>query len=85
MKRAIRGAGGIDVLSFAGPREMLDASDQRNYWAHGWTAIMITDTAFLRNPRYHTIRDTADTLDYRRMSRVVDGTFNAVLALARER
>jgi hypothetical protein len=84
VKRAMRGARGVDVLSFAGPREMLDASDQRNYWIRGWTAIMITDTAFLRNPRYHTIGDTAGTLDYERMSRVVDGTFNAVLTLARE-
>lgn len=83
-KRAMRGAGGIDVLSFTGPRAMSDASDQRNYWARGWPAVMITDTAFLRNPRYHTVRDTAETLDYGRMARVVDGVLNAVLALARE-
>ncbi|HYO75342.1 MAG TPA: M28 family peptidase, partial [Thermoanaerobaculia bacterium] len=82
-KRALRGAGGVEVLSFSGPRAMLDASDQRNYWARGWSAVMVTDTAYLRNPRYHTIRDTADTLDYRRMSHVVDGVFSAVIAVAR--
>ena len=42
---------------------------------------MITDTAFLRNPNYHTARDTADTLDYRHGG-VVDGVLNAVLHLS---
>lgn len=38
---------------------------------------MVTDTAFLRNPNYHTIRDTVATLDYQRMAAVVNGIFNA--------
>ena len=77
VKRAIRGAGGVRVVSFTGSRETSDASDQRNYWSHGWPAVIVTDTAFLRNPNYHTIRDTAATLDYDRMARVVDGVFSA--------
>jgi Predicted aminopeptidases len=76
VKAAIRGAGGVAVYSFTGPREMSDASDQRNYWFHGWRAVMVTDTAYFRNPNYHTARDTADTLDFDRMARVVDGVFN---------
>jgi hypothetical protein len=40
---------------------------------------MITDTSFVRNPRYHTPEDTAETLDYERMAGVVDGVCNAVL------
>jgi hypothetical protein len=79
VKRAMVGAGGIRVVSFSGPRETSDASDQRNYWSHGWNAVVITDTAFLRNPNYHTRNDTAETLDYTRMARVVDGVFNAAL------
>ena len=78
----MKGAGGIDVVSFSGPREILDASDHRNYWARGWNAVMITDTAYLRNPNYHTRRDTAETLDYTRMGRVVDGVLNAVWTAA---
>jgi len=78
VKRAIRGAGGIRVLSFTGPRLTLDASDHRNYWSAGWPAVLVTDTAYLRNPNYHTARDTADTLDYAKMARVVDGVFSAV-------
>jgi hypothetical protein len=79
MKAAIRGAGGVDVYSFTGPREMLDASDQRNYWSRGWKAVMVTDTAYLRNPNYHTMRDTSDTLDYDKMARVVNGVFNYIV------
>ena len=81
VKRAMMGAGDLPVVSFSGPRETSDASDHRNYWSHGWSAVMITDTAFLRNPNYHTKRDTADTLDYRAMAGVVDGVLNAVLHL----
>src|SRR4051812_2635336 len=78
LKRGMAGAGGVRVVSFTGPRETSDASDQRNYWANGWPAVMVTDTAFLRNPNYHTSGDTAQTLDYRRMAAAVDGVFNAL-------
>ncbi|SRR5258706_461657 len=80
VKRGIMGAGGINVVSFTGPRETSDASDQRNYWFHGWPAVMVTDTAFLRNPNYHTTHDTAATLDYQRMAAVVNGVFNVAAA-----
>jgi Zn-dependent M28 family amino/carboxypeptidase len=78
LKRAIGGAGGVNVVSFTGPRSMLDASDQRNYWSRGRVGVMVTDTAYLRNPNYHTARDTADTLDYTRMASVVDGVASAI-------
>jgi hypothetical protein len=81
VKNAIRSAGGPPVVSFTGPRSMSDASDHRNYWSRGFKAVMITDTAYLRNPNYHAVGDTADTLDYERMARVVDGVMNAILEL----
>lgn len=82
VERAMRGAGGVPVLSFNGPRALaIDASDQRSYWDRGHPAVMITDTAFLRDPHYHTPGDTAATLDYERMAGVVDGVLNAVLHL----
>lgn len=82
VKRGIAGAGGVRVVSYSGARATSDASDHRNYWSHGWPAVVVTDTAFLRNPNYHTNRDTWDTLDYTRMARVVDGVASAVLELA---
>lgn len=69
MKRAFRGASGVAAVSYNGPAiSGSDASDQRNYWAEGFPAVMVTDTAFLRNPRYHTADDRPETLDYRRMA-----------------
>ena len=39
---------------------------------------MVTDTAFYRNPNYHEVSDTADTLDYDKMAEVVEGLFKAL-------
>ena len=43
-------------------------------------AVMITDTAFFRNPNYHELTDTTDTLDYSRMSEVVAGVYAVLKA-----
>jgi len=48
-------------------------SDHWSFWQIDVPAIMATDTAFFRNPRYHAASDTPDTLDYGRMARVVTG------------
>lgn len=82
VKRAFRGASEVPVYSFNGPAVLSEASDQRNYWAQDWEAVMVTDTAFVRNPNYHSPADTASTLDYRRMAGVVDGIANAVLVFS---
>ncbi|HEV8586709.1 MAG TPA: M28 family peptidase [Methylomirabilota bacterium] len=85
VKRAMQEATDLDVRSMNGPTWVagIDFSDHRSYWAHAYPAVMITDTAFYRNAHYHTARDTADTLDYRRMAEVVRGVHRAVLRLAR--
>jgi Zn-dependent M28 family amino/carboxypeptidase len=79
-----KAAAPLDVRSLLAPASLpgVDFSDHRNYWNEGWDAVMITDSAFYRNPHYHTARDTPDTLDYPRMARVVDGVLAAVLAEA---
>ena len=59
----------------------VDFSDHRNYWKFGYRAVMITDTAFYRNPNYHTEKDTIDTLDFDKMAEVVKGVFNVILGL----
>ena len=85
VKAAMRGGSELPVESINAPRWVpgVDFSDHANYWDRGYPAVMITDTAFYRNPRYHTSGDTADTLDYPRMAKVVQGVFCAVRALAR--
>jgi Zn-dependent M28 family amino/carboxypeptidase len=84
VKSALRGAG-APVRSINAPREVpgIDFSDHANYWNAGMPAVMITDTAFYRNPRYHTALDTPDTLDYAVMAQVVEGVAAAVHTLAR--
>jgi Zn-dependent M28 family amino/carboxypeptidase len=57
-------------------------SDHASFWAHGYSAIMVTDTAPYRYPYYHTPQDTADKLDYERMARVVFGLKAVVQDLA---
>jgi len=39
-------------------------SDHGSFWAVGWKALLLTDTALLRNPHYHKPTDTPATLDY---------------------
>jgi hypothetical protein len=38
-------------------------SDHANFWDEGYQAVMLTDTAFLRNPNYHAPTDTMDSLN----------------------
>ncbi len=48
-------------------------SDHLNYWKFGYEAVMVTDTAFYRNPNYHAHSDTIETLDFGKMQEVVKG------------
>jgi len=57
-------------------------SDQLSFWRAGYPGIMVTDTAFYRNPHYHTPRDTPETLDYPRLARVTRGLAAAFCDLA---
>ncbi len=56
----------------------VDLSDHWAFWQEDYPAIMVTDTAFFRNPNYHMKTDTPDTLDYERFARVVDGLQSVV-------
>lgn len=58
-------------------------SDNWSFWQEGYPAVMITDTAFLRNPHYHLPSDLPETLDYLRMAAVVAGLEEAVRTLSK--
>ncbi len=85
VKRSMRSATDLPVYSINAPSIVpgVDLSDHVSYWRIGYPAVMITDTAFYRNERYHTADDTPETLDYHRMAKVVRGVLAAVLDLAR--
>lgn len=53
-------------------------SDNRSFWEQGYPALMLTDTAFVRNPHYHESTDTPDTLNYGTMAQVTLGVASAM-------
>jgi hypothetical protein len=77
----MRTGGDLPVHSINAPALVpgIDFSDHMSYWQHGLPAVMVTDTAFLRNPHYHMPTDTADTLDFHRMAQVVDGLYRVAV------
>ncbi len=56
-------------------------SDHLSFWRQGYAALMVTDTAFYRNPHYHTARDTPDTLDFEALACVTNGLCQTILEL----
>jgi Zn-dependent M28 family amino/carboxypeptidase len=54
-------------------------SDHASFWDARLPAVMVTDTAFFRNPHYHMPTDTIDTLDFAFMAELVE---SLALALA---
>jgi hypothetical protein len=57
-------------------------SDHQAFWAYGFPALMVTDTAPFRYPHYHTSHDTPEKLDYARLARVVLGLQGALAGIA---
>jgi Zn-dependent M28 family amino/carboxypeptidase len=56
-------------------------SDHASFWDAGLPAVMVTDTAFFRNPNYHLPSDTIDTLDFTFMAELVKSLELALHAL----
>ena len=59
-------------------------SDHASFRDQGFAAIMVTDTAYNRNPHYHRASDTPDKLDYERLARVTLGLKEVLRDLAAE-
>jgi hypothetical protein len=60
----------------------VDWADHKWFWADGYAALMITDTAPYRYPQYHTAQDTPDKLNYPVFARVVAGLHRVLLHLS---
>lgn len=55
-----------EILVVPGPGDNFHEvrlSDHSPFWDNGHKAVMVTDTAFFRNPHYHQPTDTLETLD----------------------
>lgn len=75
-----RGLRSADARTFALPTgfrgEWIPAScrsDHVPFWELGYPAVLVTDTAGLRNPHYHEPSDVPDTLDYEFLAAVSRG------------
>jgi Zn-dependent M28 family amino/carboxypeptidase len=77
LKGVMSGASTLPVYSINTTPKItgVDFSDHRSYWQQDYPAVMVTDTAFMRNHEYHQSGDTFDRLDYTRMAQVVQGVF----------
>ena len=73
----------VPAFTVTDPRlnSLLELSDHLNYWNYGFNAVMINDTAMLRNTNYHREGDTIEKLDLERMTEVVTGCCNAVIKI----
>lgn len=80
--RQVRGLP-IETLSVPGNGALIPAvrlSDHSPFWDLGYPALMVTDTAFFRNPHYHGPTDTIETLNLEFMAKVCEGVIRGVLA-----
>ncbi len=84
----LKAAQTLPICAFLPPADIsaemardLIRSDHINYIQHRIPAVMLTDTAFLRNPNYHQPTDTPDTLDYIEMAKVVEALYHVVINL----
>ena len=70
----------IPTRSFRGPAWIpgVDFSDHLNYWKFGYSAVLITNTAFYRNFSYHTANDKAANLNCGNIGLVVDEVYSAI-------
>ncbi len=55
-------------------------SDNASFWDAGYPAVMITDTAYFRNPYYHTWEDTPEKLNYSMMAELVKNLVKFLLS-----
>jgi Zn-dependent M28 family amino/carboxypeptidase len=81
--RGMRAAGTIPVVSFRAPAIVpgVHFSDHLPFRRRGLPGVLVTDTAFLRNPHYHLPTDTIETLDFPRLGAAVQA-LHGVLAEA---
>ena len=73
----------IKTKKFTAPKSLtgVDFSDHRSYWQFGYDALMITDTAFYRNRNYHEPTDTVETIDFKRMAKVIDSLISGIKSI----
>jgi Zn-dependent M28 family amino/carboxypeptidase len=83
LEAAIKGAGRLPAVTLAVPLggymlPEVRLSDHASFWDEGYPAVMLTDTAFMRNPNYHGPGDVMDHLDLPAMTELTLGLVNFI-------
>ena len=76
----------LELLVVPGNGEAMEEarlSDHSPFWDQGLSALMVTDTGFLRNPNYHLSSDRIETLNFEFMQKVAIGVYHSVVELAK--
>ena len=72
---------GVYNFSLEQGRQLAGMSDQRNYWKFDIPALMINDTSMMRNSNYHKMTDDIDTLDFEKMSEVINSMIRCLKSI----
>jgi len=81
--REFRNHSQVKVWGISIPRIIpgIDFSDHASFWKEGYPAVMVTDTAFYRNPHYHQPTDTYEKLNYPILAEVTKGLYYAIFSM----
>lgn len=76
LEKAFRNNPGLPAVTLTVPLNgwimpAVRLSDHSSFWNEGYPAVMVTDSAFFRNPHYHQPSDTMDKLDFGRIAELV--------------
>lgn len=71
----------VQLISFPDNNDLACLSDHMNFWRFGYNALMINDTSFVRNLNYHQISDTIHTLDFNKMTSVINSSYKAIILI----
>jgi hypothetical protein len=84
VKNGLKAGCSVPVETLTAPSIVpgVSLSDHASFWKEGYPAIMITDSAFYRNPNYHRSTDTKDTLNYQTMTELLKGLIHVVRDLS---
>jgi len=82
LEEAIKGGCRLPAVTLAVPLSghlllpEVRLSDHASFWDEGYPAVMLTDTAFMRNPHYHGPGDVMANLDLEAMTELTLGLLN---------
>jgi Zn-dependent M28 family amino/carboxypeptidase len=88
LEAAFKGNGRLPAVALAVPfaghiLPEVRLSDHASFWDEGYPAVMLTDTAFMRNPNYHGPGDVMARLDLAAMTELTLGLVNFIGAEGR--